>query len=265
MEKPEPMNVQHKRRQWLKLRVNPSTLVRLINWGVVVGSVVSVGILAWLAIGYLLSDQAAQFATRLTLVSSLSTMALVIITGAYVYITAKTLNHLREERLTVAEPLVYMTLKTVRLNPENVLTLCLENFGKGPALRLIGEYRTRSSSVGGDTLRRNIDKLPDVLSVGEVSQITLGLPSDVTDLLPVNGREDGFLAVRLVFEDARRNLYVYRLSLSLIATDRRWYVQENNERLWRIPPHERHYIFDSSNLSLVVEHGRKPLFARSLL
>lgn len=150
----------------------------------------------------------------------------------------------------------------MRLDPENAPVVCLENYGKGPALRLYGEYQSRSSSAGGEILVRQTEGLPDVLPVAQTAQTALKLPADVTNLLPANGWEDGFLGLRLVYEDARRNLYVYKLSMTVIATDGRWYIQENKEQLWRIPPNDRSYIFD--NTKSIVEHGRRPLFARSL-
>jgi hypothetical protein len=240
------------------------SLVVTLRWGPQVLFGLVIALLAYQVIRYLATDEALLLPDRLNLVSVISTVALVLITAFYVRITAQTLAHLREERISAAEPHLYLTVKTVGLDPENRIQLALENFGRGPAIKLQGEYRCRSAQLHGQWLRHQLEPLPTSLPVGVEHSAGIQLTDD--DLGPLTGeRYDGFLVVRLVYEDARRNLYVYRLSLSLLRHANRRYVQEYSEKLWRIPAGERSYIFDNANLALVLEAGRRPLFARGLL
>lgn len=240
-----------------------AVLFPLLGWTLRVVSVIAIVLLVWLAIRFLASDRFLPLDDRLSLVTSISTLTLVLITAIYVRITAKTLEHLREEHIAAAEPILYLTLKTVRLDPENSLRLKVENFGKGPAIRLIGQYKRRSRRSKGQWLVSPVDSLRDSIAVGSGQELSVQLSSDDIEVLPRDGTREAFLRLRFVYEDARRNVYVYRLSLTLLAVDGRMYVQPHSEKVWRIPRHERYYIFDTSP-KLRPEVGRRPLFSRTL-
>lgn len=240
-----------------------AVLFPLLRWAPRVVSVIALVLLVSLAIRFLASDRLLPLDDRLSLVTTISTLTLVLITVIYVRITAKTLEHLREERIAAAEPLLYLTLKTVRLDPENSVRLKVENLGKGPAIRLVGQYKRCSRRSIGEWLVSPVELLRDSIAVGSGQELSVQLSSDDIEVLPRDGTREAFLRLRFVYEDARRNAYVYRFSLTLLGVDGRMYVQPHSEKVWRIPWHERYYIFDTSS-SLRPEAGRRPLFSRTL-
>ena len=187
-----------------------------------------------------------------------------VITSWYVWLTAKTLAHFREERIGSAEPLLYLRIREGRMDSSTQVAFSLENFGRGPALRIIGTYETAAALADARIVVREINSIPDLIPVGESCAFAITFSGDDAAQLPADGRLDGFLVLRLVYEDARRNLYVYRLSTSLLAFYGSRYVQAYSEKVWRIPYYDRSYIFDNSKSALVLEYGRKPIFARSL-
>ena len=87
-----------------------------------------------LAAGFLANNRVLPLADRLAVLSSVSTVVLVLITAIYVGITARTLEHLREERLGSAEPLLYLTLRAGHFKTEGELEFSIESFGKGPVI-----------------------------------------------------------------------------------------------------------------------------------
>jgi hypothetical protein len=221
------------------------------------------GVLLWRLMVYLATDRVLLLEDRLALVSVMSTFALVLFTGIYVRITAKTLRYLVDERLRSAEPLLHLTLKTQRFDPKYSLELMIENFGKGPAIRMAGTYHCRSAHAKGEWVVYDIKAMKDLIVVGSGAVVVLQLCTQDVDVLGEDDRCDGFLVVRLEYEDAMRNIYVYRFSLTLLNDGGRRYVQPFSEKLWCIPRHERYHIFDRGG-RLIIEFGRKPLFERSL-
>ena len=123
-------------------------------------------------------------------------------------------------------------------------------------------YHRLSSYVDGQLLSSDIKELPELIAVGSAYKMTVPLSREETSLLPNDGRRDDFLVIKLVYEDARRNLYVYRLSLTALGISGSWYTQAYSEKLWRVAYHERSYIFDDSNM--IIETSKTPLFSRGL-
>lgn len=240
---------------------NPVFAYALFRWISSVGFVVVSIFIGWRLLRQI--RLTTSFSEQLNLVTAFSTVALVVITALYAYFTAKTLEHLREERLSVAEPLLYLTLKTRAIESDNIIKLVVENFGRGAAIRVKGESRSRWASVGGKVVREEIDSLDDIIGVGDCAHITLRILPENLELLPVaiGDRRKNSLSVRLVYEDAKRNIYVYQLAITAYMNVGRISVQPFTEKLWRVAYDKRHHIFDQQT---VLESGLKPIFYRSL-
>ena len=228
-------------------------------------ALIAVGLLLRFLRVFVGTDTYLPLPERLSVVSTLATLALVVITGIYVHFTGKTLQHLREEQLSAVEPLVLLQLKSHSMPEDGRLLFTLGNFGKGPAIRMHGEYLRASSRGGGYVTSSGIDSVPTLVLRGSQSDFSVSLDADTLSKVAQQGRYDGVVVIRLSYEDARRNLYVYRLSLTMTNNEYLRSVQAFHEKVWRIANRERTYIFDHPNATAAHESHGKLIFSRTLL